>query len=96
MASPTEAPHTRHVYTYFVVRLANRDVVQEEMKKAGVDTVIHYPIPLHLQPAYASLGYGEGDFPVAEAQARQILSLPLYPELTESQIRRIAQLALSV
>ncbi len=55
-----------------------------------MDTVIHYPVPLHLQPAYRDLGGREGDFPVAEKAAREILSLPLYPELEDNQVRRIA------
>jgi dTDP-4-amino-4,6-dideoxygalactose transaminase len=90
--TPSEAPDTRHVYTYYVIRLADRDTVQEKLGNAGVDTVIHYPIPLHLQPAYESLGYAEGDFPVSEAAAREILSLPIYPELEDRQIERISEL----
>jgi dTDP-4-amino-4,6-dideoxygalactose transaminase len=59
------------------------------LEEAGVQTGIHYPIPVHLQPAFASLGYTEGDFPEAERQARRVLSLPLFPELTEDQIAQV-------
>ncbi|MDA0745012.1 MAG: DegT/DnrJ/EryC1/StrS family aminotransferase [bacterium] len=90
--TPFESSHARHVHTYYVIRTPKRDAVQEALKEADVDTVIHYPIPLHLQPAYQNLGYSQGDFPVAEEHAERILSLPLYPELEDDQIRRIADL----
>jgi dTDP-4-amino-4,6-dideoxygalactose transaminase len=61
------------------------------LSEAGVQTGIHYPIPIHLQPAYASLGYRRGDFPESERQADRILSLPMFPELTDEQIMRVAQ-----
>ncbi len=93
--TPFESGDARHVYTYYVIRTPERDAVQKALQGAGVDTVIHYPVPLHLQPAYRDLGYRAGDFPVAEAEANQILSLPLYPELGEEQIQNIADLVRS-
>ena len=91
--APIEGANSRHVFTYYVIRTENRDALQEALQEAGIDTVIHYPVPLHLQPAYEDLGYTEGDFPVAEESAERILSLPLYPELGDEEIRRIAQIA---
>ena len=73
------------VYHLYVVLVDDRDAVRAKLGEAGVDSGIHYPAPLHLQPAYAGLGYGPGDFPVAEAMAPRLLSLPMYPELTAGQ-----------
>ncbi len=81
-----EQPGVRHVYHQMVIRVPNRDAVMREMEARGVGVGIHYPIPLHLAGAYASLGYRAGDFPAAEAAAAEILSLPIYPELTPEQI----------
>jgi len=64
---------------------ALRDAVRERLAEAGVESGIHYPVPLHLQPAYAHLGHRPGDFPVAERLAAEILSLPMFPEVTEEQ-----------
>ena len=83
-------PHVRHVYHLFVIRVMNRDKVIKELKEKSVATGIHYPIPLHLTGAYANLGYKQGDFPLAEAAADRILSLPIYPELTEEMIDYVA------
>lgn len=70
------------VYHLYIVRVANRDELRERLAEAGIETGIHYPCPLHLQTCFAQLGYQRGDFPVAERQAAQILSLPLYPQIT--------------
>ncbi len=75
----------RHVYHLYVVQVDDRDAVRERLGDGGVQTGIHYPAPLHLQPAYKSLGYGPGDFPVAEALAPRILSLPMFPQITAPQ-----------
>jgi len=75
----------QHVYHLYVVQVEGRDAVRERLGAEGVQTGIHYPVPLHLQPAYKHLGYGRGDFPVAEAMAARILSLPMFPELTPQQ-----------
>lgn len=88
---PYEPKHVRAVYHLFVVRLQERDALREHLKARGISTGIHYPIPLHLQPAYHHLGHKEGDFPITEECARQVLSLPLYPELTQAQIEEVAQ-----
>ena len=74
------------VYHLYVVQVDDRDAVRERLGAQGVESGIHYPVPLHLQPAYSSLGYGRGDFPVAEALAPRILSLPMFPGLTDEQI----------
>lgn len=79
-------PGLRHVYHVYAVRVANRDRVQRALTEAGVSSGIHYPIPVHLQPAYAEFGYKAGDFPVAERLGDEFLSLPMFPELTADQI----------
>jgi dTDP-4-amino-4,6-dideoxygalactose transaminase len=78
-------------YHLYVVRVENREHVQKGLADAGVGTGIHYPIPLHLQPAYVHLGYREGDFPAAEKAAKEILSLPMYPQLKPEQQRHVAE-----
>ena len=87
---PVEAPYATHVYHLFVVRAARRDALQAHLAARGIATGLHYPVPLHLQPAYRHLHLGRGAFPVAERAAETILSLPMYPELTESQVARVA------
>jgi dTDP-4-amino-4,6-dideoxygalactose transaminase len=82
---PTEPNGIRHVYNQFTVRCAERDLLREHLRREGIPTEIYYPYPLHLQPAFAYLGYKEGSLPHAEAAAREVLSLPNYPELTEDQ-----------
>ena len=82
-------PHGRHVYHIYAVRVGNRDAIVKRMADQGVATGIHYPIPLHLQEAYRSLGYAAGSFPVAERCAAEFLSLPMFPELAAEQIRQV-------
>ena len=89
--APAERPASRHVYHQYVVRVAERDAWRAALAGAGVQTAIHYPIPVHLQPAYCDLGYSRGDFPVAEQAAAEVLSLPMFPELTDEQIDSITQ-----
>jgi dTDP-4-amino-4,6-dideoxygalactose transaminase len=91
---PQEASYARHVYHIYAVQSATRDKLQERLKSAGVQTGIHYPIPIHLQPAYASLGYRVGDFPETEKQSQRVLSLPMFAELTEDQIKTVAEVVL--
>jgi len=82
---PHEAPWAESVYHLYVVRHAARDRLKAHLEKCGVGAALHYPVPLHLQKCFASLGHEAGDFPVAERAARECLSLPIYPELTEAQ-----------
>jgi dTDP-4-amino-4,6-dideoxygalactose transaminase len=88
---PREMPYARHVYHLYVVQTAARAALQQKLSGAGVHTGIHYPIPIHLQPAYAFLKHKPGDFPEAERQAERVLSLPMFPELTESELMRVAE-----
>jgi dTDP-4-amino-4,6-dideoxygalactose transaminase len=87
---PGILPGNEHVYHLYVVRLPRRDDVLERLQAAGIGAGIHYPTPLHLHGALRHLGYHEGDFPAAEAAAREILSLPLHPHLTAEQQERVA------
>lgn len=87
---PIEAPGRRHVYHLYVVRSKRRDDLLAHLKAAGVMAGVHYPVPLHRQPAYVSLGYGELQLPETERAAHEVLSLPMYPELTDEQIGTVA------
>jgi dTDP-4-amino-4,6-dideoxygalactose transaminase len=89
-SAPAERPTSRHVYHQYVVRVPERDAWRAALTEAGVQTGVHYPVPVHLQPAYADLGYSRGDFPIAEQAAAEVLSLPMFPELTDEQIASIA------
>lgn len=90
-AVPPEArPESRHVYHVYAIRSANRAELQSELASKGIQTGIHYPIPVHLMDAYRELGYRKGSFPEAEKAAREVLSLPMYPELRDDQIRTVA------
>jgi dTDP-4-amino-4,6-dideoxygalactose transaminase len=80
-----EQPYARAVFHLFVVRHPRRDALMAALAERGVGTLIHYPIPLHLQPVFAPLGGRPGDLPVAEKACSEILSLPLYPEMTDEQ-----------
>jgi dTDP-4-amino-4,6-dideoxygalactose transaminase len=86
-----EMPYAESACHLFVIQTDARDALQRFLSAAGVQTGIHYPVPVHLQPAYASLGHKEGDFPEAESQARRLLSLPMFAELTERQISYVAE-----
>ena len=90
LALPAEADYGRHIYHVYAVRVAHRDELMERLAARGIGTGIHYPVPVHLQKAYAALGHRRGDFPVTEACADTFLSLPMYPELTDSQIETVA------
>jgi dTDP-4-amino-4,6-dideoxygalactose transaminase len=85
IAIPMEASWTKGVYHLYVVRVQDREALQAALAEAGIGTGIHYPIPLHLQKAYAHLNHKQGDFPVTERVAAEIVSLPMYPQLKESQ-----------
>jgi dTDP-4-amino-4,6-dideoxygalactose transaminase len=86
---PREATSAESAYHLYVVRHPRRDELKKHLEDNGVGCALHYPLPLHLQKCYAHLGYKAGDFPVAEKAAREVLSLPIYPELTDTQIQRV-------
>jgi dTDP-4-amino-4,6-dideoxygalactose transaminase len=86
---PREAAWAESVYHLYVVRHPRRDDLKKHLEANGVGCALHYPLPLHLQKCYASLGHKPGDFPVAEKAARECLSLPIFPELTDAQIQRV-------
>ena len=90
LVMPPAKDHVRHVYHLFVVCMQDRDAVMAALKDKGVASGIHYPIPLHMTGAYSDLGYKEGDFPVSERLGGQIVSLPMYPELTDEMIEHVA------
>ena len=82
---PSVGPQRRHVWHLFVTLHPERDRIRQELESAGIQTGLHYPIPLHLQKAYAHLGFAAGDFPAAEKVANECLTLPLYAEMTNQQ-----------
>ena len=91
LVCPYEADYAKHVYHLYPVRIRNRKEVMEKLAEKGIRTLIHYPIPIHLQEAYKDLGYKKGDFPISEKCCEEILSLPMYPELSEEEIKYVVQ-----
>lgn len=87
---PVEVENNRHVYYVYVVRSKRRDKLQAHLGARDIHSGIHYPHPVHLEEAFKGLGYSLGDFPIAEAAAKEVLSLPMYPELEEAQIESVA------
>jgi len=87
---PKEAPGCRAVYHQYTVRSAQRDALRLHLEERGVASAIHYPHPIHLQPVYQHLGLKKGSFPIAERAAAEVLCLPIYPELSEDDVRRVA------
>jgi dTDP-4-amino-4,6-dideoxygalactose transaminase len=88
---PWAAPYAQHVYHIYAIRVRDRDGVLQRMAAHGVNCAVHYPVPIHLQRAYGFLGMGPGSFPVAERCARELLSLPMYPELRADEVELVAQ-----
>ena len=88
--TPDEMPWAHHVYHVYTLRIDDRDGMQSALAEQGIQTGIHYPTPVHLQPAYADLDHRTGSFPNAEAAAKQVLSLPLYPELSDKAVIEVA------
>ncbi|MCG2717544.1 MAG: DegT/DnrJ/EryC1/StrS family aminotransferase [Nanoarchaeota archaeon] len=86
---PVDRDYEESVYHTFIIQCDKRDELQKYLLKKGIETKIHYPIPIHLQESAKHLGYRKGDFPVAESQAKRILSLPIYPELTNEQMEMV-------
>jgi dTDP-4-amino-4,6-dideoxygalactose transaminase len=91
LGTPTVMPYSYHVYHVYAVRSQQRDILQQKLQEQGVQTGIHYPIPVHLQPAYADLGYQPGAFPHSEAASREVLSLPMFAELTTDLQTQVAE-----
>ena len=90
VVAPIEADYARHVYHVYAIRLRERDELRRFLEAKGIGCGVHYPIPVHLQEAWRNLGYCEGAFPIAENLAKQFLSLPMFPELTDEQIEYVA------
>ena len=88
---PAVAEGATHVYHQYTIRLKDRDGVQESLKNRGVQTMVYYPVPLHLQKVHDYLGCHSGDFPISERAAREVLSLPIFPELTLEQQQEVAE-----
>jgi dTDP-4-amino-4,6-dideoxygalactose transaminase len=86
---PVEADYAKHVYHIYAIRTQNRDALISTLAEKDIHCGIHYPIPIHLQPAYKFLGYGTGSFPVAEKCAKELVSLPMFPELSKEQIQYV-------
>ncbi len=89
VSTPKIFPQFNHVFHLYVIRTKKRDNLSKYLSSKGVSTVMHYPIPIHLQPAYKDLGYKKGSFPITEKLSKEILSLPMYPELKVSEIKYI-------
>lgn len=90
IVTPAIAPAATHVYHLYVIRTKHRDALQQHLQQQGIGTLIHYPIPPHLQQAYQHLGYQKGDFPIAEAMANTCLSIPMFPGLHQQQVQQVA------
>lgn len=90
VVTPYIEPYNTSAYAQYTVQVENRDEVQKKLRDKGIPTAIHYPVPLHLQPVFASLNLPEGSFPVAEDASKQVLSLPMHPYLTDDELSRIA------
>jgi dTDP-4-amino-4,6-dideoxygalactose transaminase len=88
---PSEREQTRHVYHLFVIRTKKRNALRGFLKEKGIETLIHYPVPIHLQKAYKELGYRKGDLPITERYVQEVLSLPFYPELTNEEMREVQE-----
>jgi dTDP-4-amino-4,6-dideoxygalactose transaminase len=88
---PSDTPNRRSVFHLYVARTGHRNALRKHLAERGIETGYHYPIPLHLQPAYAHLGYRRGQLPVSEAWADTCISLPIYPELTDEQQDHIVE-----
>jgi len=88
---PVEQPYAYHCYNYYTIRAAERDALQQWLADNEIESAVHYPITLHLQRVCKELGYKEGDFPVSEAAAREVLSLPIFPEMTDGQLDCVAE-----
>jgi dTDP-4-amino-4,6-dideoxygalactose transaminase len=91
VTTPSEMPYGQHIYHLYVVRSARRDELQAFLKERGIGSLVHYPVPIHLQPAYRGRLGDVGSFPETELAAREILSLPMFPELAEQEVRQVVK-----
>lgn len=91
VVTPELAPGNTSVYAQYTIQVDNRDAVQKRLAEQGIPTAVHYPIPLHLQPVFAGPGYADGSFPLAEAAAKRVMSLPMHPYLIENQMVVISE-----
>ena len=91
MRFPAEMPYAKHVYHLYAVMASNRDALHKILGDKGIATGFHYPIPVHLLPAFEDLGYHAGQFPHAEQAANEVLSLPMFPELTQAQSEEVSR-----
>jgi dTDP-4-amino-4,6-dideoxygalactose transaminase len=89
--TPRAADGNEHVFHLYVVQVDDRDRVVDELRRSGIAAGVHYPAPVHLHPAFAHLGYAPGDFPMSERLCRRVLSLPLFPGITEAEVREVAR-----
>ena len=89
LVAPKTADDRTHVFHLYVVQVPERDALRERLSEEGIASGLHYPVPVHLHPAYESLGYAKGDFPNSERIASQGVSLPMFPELSEEQVDRV-------
>jgi dTDP-4-amino-4,6-dideoxygalactose transaminase len=87
---PRAMPDSRHVYCLYTIRVSDREALQRKLETAGIQSAVHYPLPIHLMPAYADARYKTGDFPAAEDCARTVLSLPMHSHLTSPQVEQVA------
>jgi len=81
----------RHIFNQYVIRISHRDQLQAHLKNRGIGTEVYYPVPMHVQECFAYLGYKMGEFPVSEAAAAETVALPVYPELSETQLRYVVE-----
>jgi dTDP-4-amino-4,6-dideoxygalactose transaminase len=88
---PVETEPGRHVYHLYVIRTIKRNDLQAFLREKGIETLIHYPVPIHLQEAYKALGYRQGDLPLTEQCSSEILSLPLFPEMKDDEVEAVAK-----
>lgn len=94
MTPPTEKPYTHHIYNQYSICVKDRDGLRDRLKHEGIGYEIYYPLPLHLQECFRHLGYRDGDLPVSEACAKSVISLPIYPMLTDQEREFVADTVL--